>query len=387
MAVMPTGIGADAAGHVYVMFDDYTGSEPQYGTAYISPLPPTIANAVVGPINPAYLLPSFAAYGNANLAYGVDTVLFENSTRPGCQIVNDAYYPSMVANSGGTVYFIYGGPTETGPESIVSLNPGTPISAGNCTSTTVVDGSTAGLVKASALVIDSAGNVYIWDHNPDIGQRIQMLNPVTQALTTVALPICGNKYDATSMAVASGILYYTDGVGVYQMNLATGGCGTVNIPNLGTPVGVAVDSNGNLYVADSSKNQVIQLSGMSGVQCSGLNPIYGSCGPAADFLTTTPPSSALCHSGAASALSGSVPGPWTWACSGTNYGANAYCGTYPAALTVSASAPCPWEARPPTRPSTPGLSTAILRPMRSTARRRSRRRPRQPALRATTPSP
>ena len=66
--------------------------------------------------------------------------------------------------------------------------------------------------------------------------------------------------------------------------------------------------------------------GGSNASCSKANPlcaVNGTCGSADTVGTMSAPSSNLCSSGTATAVSGT--GPWTWNCNGANGGTNASC--------------------------------------------------------------
>jgi hypothetical protein len=52
-------------------------------------------------------------------------------------------------------------------------------------------------------------------------------------------------------------------------------------------------------------------------------PVNGQCGPANGTPTSTKPTTGLCSVGTATSVSGS--GPWTWGCNGSNGGTNASC--------------------------------------------------------------
>jgi hypothetical protein len=58
-----------------------------------------------------------------------------------------------------------------------------------------------------------------------------------------------------------------------------------------------------------------------------LPRVNGTCGPAATTSTATAPTGAtnLCAAGMATTVTGTAPGPWSWACNGLNSGTNASC--------------------------------------------------------------
>ncbi|MBI5548772.1 MAG: hypothetical protein HY901_33235 [Deltaproteobacteria bacterium] len=66
-------------------------------------------------------------------------------------------------------------------------------------------------------------------------------------------------------------------------------------------------------------------------------PVNGACGSANGQSFTSAPTTNLCSSGTASALSGS--GPWTWTCAGSNGGSTASCAASLSATVKRPSAP------------------------------------------------
>lgn len=62
---------------------------------------------------------------------------------------------------------------------------------------------------------------------------------------------------------------------------------------------------------------------LAGVSASAPTPVNGSCGASNNTTVASAPSSNLCSSGSASAVSGS--GPWSWTCVGSNGGSTASC--------------------------------------------------------------
>ncbi len=96
-----------------------------------------------------------------------------------------------------------------------------------------------------AVAVDSVGNLYISDHN---NNRIRKVSGGT--ITTVA----GN------------------GTGGFS-----GDNGTATSAELLTPVGIAVDSTGNLYIADTSNNRIRKVSGGVITTVAG-NGTFGSSG-------------------------------------------------------------------------------------------------------------
>ena len=149
---------------------------------------------------------------------------------------------------------------ETGPAKIRKVSPSGTITtfAGNGTSGFSGDGgpaTSASLFAGSAvpgLAVDSAGNVYISDSN---NQRIRKVNP-QGIITTVA----GN------------------GTGGYS-----GDGGPATSAMLFNPAGIAVDSAGNLYIADASNSRVrkVNLQGTISTVAGNGNVVYSGDGVAA----------------------------------------------------------------------------------------------------------
>ena len=81
-------------------------------------------------------------------------------------------------------------------------------------------------IYPSGVAVDSNGNIYIADTN---NNRIRKVNSTTGIITTIA----GNGYAG----------YSGDG------GLATNA-------QLNDPYGVAVDSNGNIYIADTTNDRI-----------------------------------------------------------------------------------------------------------------------------------
>ena|GEM_PF-293943 len=114
--------------------------------------------------------------------------------------------------------------------------------------------TSAQLYEPSGVAVDAAGNVYIAD---TANNRIRMVSATTNAITTLA---------GTGTPGFSG-----DGGGAVSANLAS-------------PLGLAVDGSGNVYVADTFNNRIrkitaatTQISTLAGTGTPGFN---GDGGPA-----------------------------------------------------------------------------------------------------------
>ena len=164
------------------------------------------------------------------------------------------------------------------------------------TGTAGYDGDNIAAVNAklnvpSSLALDAAGNLYLADQN---NVRIRKVNSATGVITTVAgsglTGYDGDNVPATSAALsgpkgitldASGNLYIADtgnsrirkvavSTGIITTIAGAGSPGSIGdgIPainaTLFTPVGVAIDSSGNLYIADSD-SRVRKITAATGI--------------------------------------------------------------------------------------------------------------------------
>jgi uncharacterized protein (TIGR03437 family) len=177
-------------------------------------------------------------------------------------------YPWGVAvDSSGNVYIVDRGNnvirkvTTAGVISTIAGSPGTLTSTG--------DGGPANKATFGAIyaiAISPAGNIYISD---TLSQNIREITADGNIHTVVS------NVSAVSLAIdAAGNIYYPDSVNNYVMKVVPGGSpfpiagngspgysgdgGPATFAQLNVPNGVAVDSSGNVYVADSN-NYLIRL--------------------------------------------------------------------------------------------------------------------------------
>jgi uncharacterized protein (TIGR03437 family) len=118
----------------------------------------------------------------------------------------------------------------------------------------------AELSSPSGLAVDSKGNVYIAD---DLNSNVRMVTP-------------------------AGIISTVAGSGIFD---CTGDGGPATLAALGYPEGIAFDSSGNLYIADSYCDQVRMVTPagvISTVAGSGYEGFSGDGGAAADADLDTP---------------------------------------------------------------------------------------------------
>ena len=139
----------------------------------------------------------------------------------------------------------------------------------------------AELNGARALAVDGSGNLYIAD-----GNRVRKVSngvittvagngsggfsgdsgPATSAqmfdATGVAVDFAGNLYIADSgnnriRKVSNGVITTVAGTGTTGVS---GGNGPATNAELGGPMGVAVDSSGNLYICDTRNKRLVEVS-------------------------------------------------------------------------------------------------------------------------------
>ena len=174
------------------------------------------------------------------------------------------YAQGLALDSAGNLYFSDSGnnvvwmvSAKTGAISIVAGNGTSGYSGDNGLATN------AQLNSPNGVAVDSAGNIYIADSNNNI---VREVTASTGVITTIA-----GAYGRTSCGAGpSG----QNGDG----NLATAAC-------LAQPSGLAFDSGGNLYIADSAHYAIRKVSAISGIITTiagnnGQNYYSGDGGPA-----------------------------------------------------------------------------------------------------------
>jgi len=186
--------------------------------------------------------------------------------------------------------------------------------AGNRTSEFSGDGgpaTLAGLWNISGVAVDSAGNLYIVDSGnhrirkvaADSGVIITVAGGVypafgglatsagSVALSGVAVDSVGSLYIADSyndwvrkVAADTGIISTVAGNGIAAFS---GDGGAATSASINSPYGVAVDNAGNLYIADSGNNRIRKVINPGGVTTAAIS--YSQAGPykAGDLITIT----------------------------------------------------------------------------------------------------
>jgi sugar lactone lactonase YvrE len=200
--------------------------------------------------------------------------------------------------------------------------------AGNGTLGSGGDGGAAilaSLAYPGAVAVDAAGNVYIADSN---NSRIRRVDAVTGVITTVAgggssgdngPAISASLNGPQGVAVdANGNLYIADSYNgkIRRVDAITGTITTVagsaaagfsgdggpaTSAQLNQPNGVAVDANGNLYVADSNNSRIRRVDAITGVITtlagSGISGFSGDGGAASSAQISGPTGVAVDNTG------------------------------------------------------------------------------------------
>ena len=185
--------------------------------------------------------------------------------------------------------------------------------AGNGTAGFSGDGGpaiSAELRTPAAVALDAAGNLYIADHN---NNRVRKVDATTGIITTVA----GNGtegYSGDGGAATNAELNYPIGIAldstgdifiadnvdntVREISATTGiittviSNGSTPSPGFDGPVGIAIDNSGNLFIADTGNHRVVKLTIASGtistMAGNGTPGSSGDGGPAASAELNSP---------------------------------------------------------------------------------------------------
>ena len=187
----------------------------------------------------------------------------------------------------------------------------------------------AQLSSPVGLTIDGAGNIFVADYANDVVRRIEAgtgiittyagqrsatvvgdggsaLNAQLNNPTGLALDTAGNLYISTlgnrirKVTAGSGIITTVAGTGFFGN---TGNNGPATSATLAFPQGIAVDSAGNIYIADTQNNVIREVNATTGVITTvagtvpRVNPYAGDGGPATSAALNLPYSVAVDTSG------------------------------------------------------------------------------------------
>ena len=170
--------------------------------------------------------------------------------------------------------------------------------------------TSAELATPAAVALDAAGNLYIADHD---NNRVRKVDATTGTITTVAgngtAGYSGDGGAATNAKLnfpvgialdSAGDIFITDNVDntVREISATTGIITTVisnestPSPGFNGPVGIAIDGSGNLFIADTGNHRVVKLTIGSGtistVAGNGAAGSSGDDGPATSAALNYP---------------------------------------------------------------------------------------------------
>ena len=162
-----------------------------------------------------------------------------------------------------------------------------------------ITATTAELDYPTGVAVDSSGNIYIADQE---NHRIRKVDGTSGLISTVAGTGTGG-YNGDGITAITAELYYPFGVAVNSSgNIYIGDYGnqrirkvdgtsglistvagtgtygyngdgiTATTAELGYPIGVAVDSSGNIYIADYQNHRIRKVNGTSGPPRKGICP-------------------------------------------------------------------------------------------------------------------
>ncbi len=183
----------------------------------------------------------------------------------------------IALDSSGNIYVADDGPDGRGPGSVYVYPAG---SNANVAPTATISGADTGLQSPQGIAVDSSGKIYVADQDADslfiysaLGSRTGLLNEAP--IATISGTNTGLNYAADIAVDSSGNIYVTDSMEDYVLVYPPVGSSTGLLnesptafifgsnTGLSFPVGIAVDSSGNIYVADLSAVLVYPALGSS----------------------------------------------------------------------------------------------------------------------------
>jgi sugar lactone lactonase YvrE len=279
----PVGIATDSTGKIYVANEDVS-SVTVYAAGASGNASPiaSIAGVSTGLISPTgvaldssrniYVANAGSLAGLAD-SITVYAAASNGNVTPTATITGSAtglaYPASLTLDSHGNIYVANSGSQVGGVDSITVYPAG---SNGNVSPSTTISGANTGLVVPWGLAVASNGNLYVANDGSAVGgsDSITVYSAGSNGNSSPSATITGSSTGLDSpggIALdSSGNLYVTndgdlignaDSITVY----APGSNGnalpsnTLFAVDLATPAGIAVDSSGNLYVANDGSTQ------------------------------------------------------------------------------------------------------------------------------------
>ena len=275
----PDGLAVDSAGNIYIAD---TGNERIRAVGLE-------AAPVVLP--PAGLISTVAGDGTARYSGDGGLAIIAELYQPQAVSADSTYNSGVAVDSAGNIYI-----------SDSSNNRIRKVAVSNGIISTVAGDGTAGYSGDGGLAtsaelrypwgvtVDASGNIYIVDTN---NSRIRKVTASTGIISTVAgdgtYGYSGDGGAATSAelyypkgvaADSAGNIYFADGYRIRKVTASTGvistvaGDGTYGYSGDGGPAtsaelfvpdGVAVDSAGNIYIADANNNRIRKVTASTGI--------------------------------------------------------------------------------------------------------------------------
>ena len=275
----PDGLAVDSAGNIYIAD---TGNERIRAVGLE-------AAPVVLP--PAGLISTVAGDGTARYSGDGGLAIIAELYQPQAVSADSTYNSGVAVDSAGNIYI-----------SDSSNNRIRKVAVSNGIISTVAGDGTAGYSGDGGLAtsaelrypwgvtVDASGNIYIVDTN---NRRIRKVTASTGIISTVAgdgtYGYSGDGGAATSAelyypkgvaADSAGNIYFADGYRIRKVTASTGvistvaGDGTYGYSGDGGPAtsaelfvpdGVAVDSAGNIYIADANNNRIRKVTASTGI--------------------------------------------------------------------------------------------------------------------------
>ena len=207
---------------------------------------------------------------------------------------NNVYVPSNYSGAIIEVPYVNGTyTTNSARTSLTACTSATPSSP--CLQFGNGGGGVSYYYQATDLAFDGSGNAYIADeYNNEGPAGVNTSNAIEvfsyNGVTYAAKVLINNLPHTSSAQIAvdkKGDIYYADGTSLYTVP-----AGATTISKIGTgfvnPTGVSLDQYGNLYVTDSSLNEIFEMPAVNGVAQTGtqfvFDPAYSANGVAFDGL-------------------------------------------------------------------------------------------------------
>jgi hypothetical protein len=287
------GIGIDGLGHVY--YTAYSG-QTNLNVATINTF--SLGSAAIGtPVSASATTLTVQFNANVNLAVitpagaAAGFSYVTGTCAPGAYSAGNTcnfnvnYTPTAAGLQKGAVSLT----TSTGANIAVASLSGIGMGAVQTSDPGSISAIGSGFSNPQGIAVDSAQNVYI----ADAGANIVLVYPVGSSTgtpvgtglvgpTSVALDSAGNLYIADSgngrvvgVPNINGTLTSSAQTVVINSYNIIDSKGVITSQNLGTDIGIGIDLNNNMYVADSANKQVLRLGTVAGVPSSSATSLVG----------------------------------------------------------------------------------------------------------------